>query len=564
MATSFDNCGICNVRHISKPSVVWCSDCNEGLCQDCREYHSLSKASQNHNVVPIAEYQTLPSFITNIKLHCDQHDEKYSLFCKEHNECVCRKCVISEKHRECKEMFPVEDVIQNSKTSVAFTEIEYSLKEMKENITLILGDRQKNISSLSAAKNKIESEILAIRQQINHHLDKIQDHFIVELNSAVENSTQQIQNVLACLQENQREIEECIEDMIIIKKHATDLQTFLGIKELENKLNDTEIKLLSGRNGERLAQTVVSYQLNSVLQNINDEINTFGKTVVDIRTCELSLQRRKDGQAQLMKGNIGPKCSIEHITLKLKTKINTTASNVSGCCILPCGKFVVSNFYPSYLKLFSPDGEIEKKITNIMPKIYDVACIDNDVVAVISATAKNIKLVNLKSEKTFRTIQMNYPCYGITYSEGNFIVCPKSGQLQEIRLEDNKTTDIGSDMVSEYIAALGNTLYSKNKETGAIVIHHKDGDLLWTFSDDKALLEPRCITVDDHGNVFVVGKESNNIIAIASDGEKHKILLSETDLCGVPWAIDYNNELKYLLVANETDGHAYLYIVNHG
>lgn len=42
--------------------------------------------------------------------------------------------------------------------------------------------------------------------------------------------------------------------------------------------------------------------------------------------------------------------------------------------------------------------KLKKTIADIMPTIYDVACIDNDVVAVVSATQQNIKLVNLKSE----------------------------------------------------------------------------------------------------------------------------------------------------------------------
>ncbi|XP_071121938.1 E3 ubiquitin-protein ligase TRIM71-like [Mytilus edulis] len=566
MTTSFDNCDICNLRHISKHSVIWCSDCDEGLCLECSEHHSLSKLSRNHSVVPIAEYKKLPSFLVNIKLHCDKHDEKYSLFCKEHNECVCRKCIISEKHKKCKEMIPVEDVIQNSKTSVVFTEIESSLQEMKGNITLILEDRQKNLSSLSDTKKKIESEILAVRQQINHHLDKIQDQFINELTSAVENSTQEIQSFLASVQEIQREIDECIEDIVTIKKHATDLQTFLGIKELENKLNATENTLLSWSNCKRLAHTVVSYQLNTVLQNINDEINTFGKTFVDSQACELSLHRRKEGQAQLIKGNIGPGscgCSIENITLKLKTNINTSASNVSGCCILPCGKFVVANYDPSYLILFSPDGKIEKTIADIMPTIYDVACIDNDVVAVVSVTEKNIQLVNLKSEKTIKTIQTSSPCCGITHSEGNLIVCPKKGQLQQIRLEDNKTSEIGSDVVSLYIAAFGNTLYSRKRDVETIICHNRNGDILWTFTNKTALKGPRGIAVDEYGNIFVAGTKSKTITAIASDGSKHKILLSEKDLVGSPWSICYNNKLKVLLVANQKDSQAYLYIVNH-
>lgn len=108
MATSFDHCGICSLRYISKPAAIWCSDCEEGLCQECSEHHSLSKALRNHNVFPIDEYQTFPSFIGNIKLHCDDHNEKYLLFCKEHNECVCRKCVITEKHGNVKKWSPLK------------------------------------------------------------------------------------------------------------------------------------------------------------------------------------------------------------------------------------------------------------------------------------------------------------------------------------------------------------------------------------------------------------------------------------------------------------------------
>jgi hypothetical protein len=31
MSSSPSFCGICDIRHISKPSEVWCPDCEEGL-----------------------------------------------------------------------------------------------------------------------------------------------------------------------------------------------------------------------------------------------------------------------------------------------------------------------------------------------------------------------------------------------------------------------------------------------------------------------------------------------------------------------------------------------------
>ncbi|XP_071123528.1 uncharacterized protein [Mytilus edulis] len=560
MASSFDHCGICHSRHIYKPSVLWCSDCDEGLCQDCIEHHSLSKASRNHKTVPLDEYHKLPSFIANINLHCGEHDEKYQLFCKEHNAMLCRKCVISENHVECKVLVPIEDVIQNAKTSVAFTEIESSFQEMKENLKLILEDRQKNISSLSDSKQKLQSEISAIRRQINQHLDKIQDHFIVELNKAVENSTQQIQSFIASLKKTQKEIDECIEDVENIKKYATNMQTFLGIKLLETKLNKTENDMQCWTEGSSLGLTVVSYKMNSLLQNISNEITMFGKPIVDIQLCDLALHRKKEGQAQLIV-SLEPKDSVEHITLKLKTKIKTLSNNVSSCCILPCGKMVVSNYHPSYLKLFAPDGKFEKKIKNIMPKIYDVACVDNKTVAVVSSEEENIKLVNLKSGKAFRSIHTDLPSHGLTYIKGSFIIASDEGHLLEVGLEDTKTNIIGSNVVSSYVSSFKDKIYYKNQYKDTVVCQNKNGDLLWTFTDETVIKKIRCITVDEHGNLFVVGGESQNVIIISSDGTKHKILLSETDLCGVPWAINYNSDLKSLLVVNETDGQAFLYSV---
>ncbi|CAC5388346.1 unnamed protein product [Mytilus coruscus] len=563
MATLFENCCICNLRHISKHSVVWCSDCDEGLCQECREHHSLSKASRNHTVFPIGENRTLPSFIENIKLHCDEHDEKYLLFCKEHNECVCRKCVISEKHRECKGISPVEDVVKNAKTSVAFTEIVSSLQEMKENVALILEDRQKNICSISASKKKIESEISVTRQQINHHLDKLQDHFIAELTKTVENSIKQIQSIIMALTKIQKNIDEWIEEVESIKKHATDMQTFLGMTQLETKLNKTSNDLQSWIDGNNLSQTVVSYHLNTLLHNIINGKTKFGKTVVETMPSKLSLKRRTLGQAQMMKVNAKSTSSFEHMTLKLKTKMNTNAFNVSGCCILPNGNFVVSNYDPSYLRLIAADGKTENKIISIMQTIIDVACVDNETVAVISYTQKNIELVSLKSGKTIKNINTTAPALCLTYTEGTFIVCLENGQMKEVQLKDNKTIDIGSTVVSRSITESNSTLYSVKKDANTIVCHKRNEDVLWTFTDEEVLKRPRGISVDEHGNVIVAGVESNNVIMISSDGTKHKILLSQTDLCGSPWAVSFNNKFKYLLVSNDKDGRAFLYSVNY-
>jgi hypothetical protein len=92
------SCGLQNIWYFSlcfsqislmlKVSGIWCSECGEGLCLDCREHHGASKSTRHHVTVPIKEYGKLPIFILNIKEICEKHNEKYQMFCKPH-DCPC-------------------------------------------------------------------------------------------------------------------------------------------------------------------------------------------------------------------------------------------------------------------------------------------------------------------------------------------------------------------------------------------------------------------------------------------------------------------------------------------
>ena len=76
MSASPSFCGMCDIRHISTASEVWCPDCDEGLCTECLDHHRLASPSRKHTTIPIAEYRKLPSFVLEIKEHCNEHHEK--------------------------------------------------------------------------------------------------------------------------------------------------------------------------------------------------------------------------------------------------------------------------------------------------------------------------------------------------------------------------------------------------------------------------------------------------------------------------------------------------------
>ncbi|CAC5395524.1 unnamed protein product [Mytilus coruscus] len=246
MAESRDFCGVCTLRHVSKSSVVWCTESDEGLCTECQEHHSLSKSSRNHDTIPVTEYQKLPSDVLSISQYCDKHNEKYQIYCNKH-ECPCCSNCIVESHNECVDIVKLGDVIRNAKTSNAFYEIEQTLAEVLENIKKIRENRQDNLKTLSKERTMIEHEIEQTRKTICNHLDKMKRDIIKELYEVEKQENKEICQFIKVLEEKENDVAESQKKIKSIKQYASDLQAFLALKQLEKYpfLKDEFLQLIT-------------------------------------------------------------------------------------------------------------------------------------------------------------------------------------------------------------------------------------------------------------------------------------------------------------------------------
>ncbi|CAG2239789.1 unnamed protein product [Mytilus edulis] len=223
MSSKLTVCGVCEYRNINKQSVVWCLECDEGLCEECKEHHTASKGSRNHSIVPVSEYQQIPSGILEITQTCPKHSEKYQIFCKKHDCPCCRRCV-TETHSGCQEMDVIDDVIKNVKSSNAFLEMEQTLTELSGNLQKIRKDRQENIKSLMECRANIEKDVQQTRMSINKHLDTLQESLTKELYAVEKNESTKIENIISSIQEKERKISESQTTLDKMKQHASDLR----------------------------------------------------------------------------------------------------------------------------------------------------------------------------------------------------------------------------------------------------------------------------------------------------------------------------------------------------
>jgi WD40 repeat protein len=430
---------------------------------------------------------------------------------------------------------------------------------MIENIGIIRKNRGTNSSDVKDQKRIIENEIHVLRTKINNHLDRLQEHLMKKLTEAETHVTEETCELLVSLDEKQKELIEYQTNIVNIKKYASDIQTYLAVKQIEKDVETQDKRIRAMINSDRLNQTKLSYKIDSGLGNITTNIQTFGKVVVESKPCEMNLVRKKDKQAQMMVADLSPPISVDNIQLKLKQKINIKGKTIRGCSFLSDGRMVFSCSRTNTVSFINKEGvelfQIGKYKTG--SNTYNTVFIkDNNSVAVSSGGGVNrcIAIIDRESQKVMTTISMDTYIYGMAVRGKTIYYCAGSKGLKMLNLNDkSKSNVINSNMTGvDYVATSGDKLYYANNNTHTVTSCDLHGTTQWEFKDGRVLLNPHGITVDNDGNVYAVGFYSNNVVVFSPDGQRHRQLLSSKDGLIYPRLLDYDRSTNRLLVVNES------------
>ena len=568
MTSSPSTCGICDVRHISKPSDVWCPECDQGFCIDCTGYHCLFSTSRNHSTIPISEYQKLPSFVLEIREFCNEHNERLQLYCKEHGCPCCRICIV-ENHSECKGLAILENIVKNMKTSHDISETEQIIDEMIENIHKIRQNRENNSGTVTEQKRIIEQQIRELRGEINNHLDKLQEDLLNELTEAETIVTRRTSALMVSLDEKQKELNEYKTNMVNIKQYASELQTFLALKQIVSDVEAQDTCLHALVNSNSLKQTKISCNINTNLKNLTTSIQSFGEVVVESTPCELTLIRKKDKQAQIMVADLPP-MSVDNIHLNLTQKINTKGEKMTGCSLLPDGRMVFSCYKKDILTFLNKEGVelFQMGKGKIGSRTYDTLYIKEDNSVAVSSGIEGkgcIAIINIENKKVMATISMDTNICGMAIKGRTIYYSIWYGGLKMLNLSDKSVSDIININMFyvKYVATFGEKLYYTNYVTHTVTCCDLQGTTQWEFKDERVLRCPLGISVDNDGNVYVAGHDSINVMVISPDGHRHRQLLSSKDSLVLPMMLDYERSTNRLLVVNQSDT-AFLFDVSRG
>ncbi|VDI58211.1 Hypothetical predicted protein [Mytilus galloprovincialis] len=498
---------------------------------------------------------------------CPYHDQRYELYCPNHSAACCLQC-FTEKHQNCKDLKRLTDIMKDIKSLTSVTRVEQDLNDANENYEMIITYLNRRLSTiLNQKKTKIE-EINLIRKSLNEHLDNLEQRMIKELvveHNKLETETKKVINQV---ETKRSRVKNYLEDLTKMKNFATELQTFIGIQEMENMTTE-EVRYLQKliQSGD-LDELNIEVKISSDVKSAVQKLICFGSVSVSSVPCSLELKKKVECQVPIFVPTVKTINDISPV-LKQKIMLPKNATNITGCQILPNGHLLfVDKALKQLIKYKNKDNDIETVMT-FGDTPYYVCYIKENTVAVTLPKSHKILKIDLVSREIVKTIvrENNTKCYGID-SNGKVIVVAEYldgfNQNESVYILDLEGRELRCiNMNSKFwegLTMFKDKFYCTNWNSNKVLSMQDDGDTLWE-NDTKELSKPIGIAIDNNQCIYVACEKNSKIIIISPDGLTSRILLSTADEINEPTDISIDRETQSLLVSNRRNGVAFLFSI---
>ncbi|CAC5408366.1 unnamed protein product [Mytilus coruscus] len=544
-------CGPCRFDDVTIDAGSWCTNCEEGLCEDCENVHRKIKILRNHKVISIDDYRKIEN--VTISLVCEHHGENLEWFCQNHDKALCMVCVTSD-HKACAGIISISVASKNARQSTALSDLEEAIEGTLRNVKQFTKNRESATKEIEKQELMVKNIVFETRTKINGYLDKLQEKLLRKLGSISHTCKTKYKNFLQKLESTTEMLTKLREQTLHLKQFSSDIQVFLGTRQV-NKRIVSEIESIKNEIGAT-KDFELKVDIHSLIENFSKRVEDFGQIKVLESCAELDFRDHKIDQAQT-ETNVPASGIISDMKLQLiKTfqmkRENEYVIDVRGCVILPNGNLLMTNnSKQNQLVEYKNTGEHMRDIqVSALP--FFIAVIDPNRIAVTYGdTAKFMEIRNTHSFCTEKEIRLLSYCYGVSHEDGRLYV--KSGnstiQVMDLSGRQLETLKLSSDSVLNITTSRDKIFYTDYKKN---IVHccRLNGEELWQVKSES-VSHPYGVTVDNNRNVYVVGLVSNNLTIIQQDGKDSKTLLTESDGLFYPQAVDFDMDKRTLLICNK-------------
>ena len=107
-----------------------------------------------------------------------------------------------------------------------------------------------------------------------------------------------IQELLTTLQRKKEEIYQSQVNIENIKKYASELQAFLGLRQIQGISMKADNYIQSLVEDCNFKETKLSFQADDQILNLLNNVNSFGKIIIERKSSDVDIEAYKQNQAQ--------------------------------------------------------------------------------------------------------------------------------------------------------------------------------------------------------------------------------------------------------------------------
>ncbi|CAC5399928.1 unnamed protein product [Mytilus coruscus] len=176
--------------------------------------------------------------------------------------------------------------------------LEHNVNDIQQNLNIFLQNRLTNLSNLKDQQVACKERVKEIRLKINHHLDKLEKLVIDEIDTTYKKHKTEVEQVVDGLNERKIKIGTIQNNIGKIKDHASEIQIFLSIQDIQQNLKEEENQMVKiGQN--ELREIELSFlPASSCTSGII--LESLGDLKTNIKPADKSFIRQEDSEAQLI------------------------------------------------------------------------------------------------------------------------------------------------------------------------------------------------------------------------------------------------------------------------
>ncbi|CAC5374052.1 unnamed protein product [Mytilus coruscus] len=544
-------CTICYDEWNSKEAIIWCTECEEFLCIDCEKHHKKMKISDDHKTMSIEDYHKLPQFVQDISTYCQDHMEKFKLYCSYHACPCCEKC-FGDKHKKCRDMKPLSDIVAQVKSSAWVQLLDKDLKDVKESFEEIIKYLNSRVNTCKIQRIQAFAKIQYMRNSIDELFYKLEKEIKDDLENKHSELESKMTTLLQQLEQRANQISQLQSEFSQMTQYATELQMYVGLREIEKTTSKAAQYIEILKRGDNLKENNLEVTISPSVQSIVKYVKSFGDINISTRPSPLQVNAGREDQAQFLVPTYPGFELIKPSMLRTLTiPDDKKFIHIGACRILSDSTYLILNNQDkkSQLWLFNNDATFKREVLGKLPgSSMDTCFVRNNTVAVTLGSANQTVLVDIEKKKVIKKIKLSHDCYGVA-SDGQILVIGSREKSTIVNLDDVKSHKILEEVKANFISLFKGNIYGTIGDEQKVCCYTSTGEPLWTFKHCDISF-PQGITLDMNGFIYIASTENNSVMVVSPDGKTSKTILSGADGIKNPIAIDINRETGMMLVSS--------------